>query len=48
MICEIREDEVVLHHPTIMDALAVLYLVFAKDKELCFTKPKEGDADGKM
>ena len=43
MICEIREDgkEVVLHHPTMSDVLAMLMLLFKKDKEIVFTKPEE-------
>lgn len=43
MICEIREDgkEVVLHHPTLSDVLAMLMLIFKKDKEIVFTKPEE-------
>lgn len=43
MICEIREDgkEVVLHHPTLSDVLAMLMLLFKKDKEIVFTKPEE-------
>lgn len=43
MICEIREDgkEVVLHHPTLSDVLAMLMLLFNKDKEIVFAKPEE-------
>ena len=43
MICEIREDgrEVVLHHPTLSDVLAMLTLLFMPQKEIVFTKPKE-------
>lgn len=43
MICEIREDgrEVVLHHPTLLDVLAMLTLLFMPQKEIVFTKPKE-------
>ena len=42
MICEIREDgkEVVLHHPTMSDVLAMLMLLFKKDKEIVFTNPE--------
>ena len=43
MICEIRENgkEVVLHHPKLSDVLAMLTLLFRKDKEIVFTKPQE-------
>lgn len=43
MICEIREDgkEVVLRHPTLSDVLAMMILLFKKDKEIVFTKPEE-------
>ena len=43
MICEIREDgrEVVLHHPTLMDVLTMLTLLFRRDKEIVLTKPQE-------
>lgn len=43
MICEIREDgkEVVLRHPTLSDVLAMMMLLFEKDKEIVFTKPEE-------
>ena len=43
MICEIREDgkEVVLRHPTLSDVLAMMMLLFKKDKEIVFTKPEE-------
>ena len=45
MICEIREDgrEEVLRHPTLLDMLAMLTLLFRRDKEIVFTKPAEGD-----
>ena len=45
MICEIREGgrEVVLHHPTLLDVLAMLTLRFRRDKEIVFTKPAEED-----
>ena len=41
MICEIREDgrEVVLRRPTLLDVLAMLTLLFRRDKEIVFTKP---------
>lgn len=45
MICEIREDgrEVVLRHPTPLDVLLMLTLLFRRDKEIVFTRPaKEG------
>lgn len=43
MICEIREGgrEVVLHHPTLLDVLTMLTLLFRRDKEIVFTKPQE-------
>ena len=43
MICEIREDgrEVVLHHPTLLDVLTMLTLLFMPQKEIVFTKPEE-------
>ena len=43
MICEIREDgrEVVLHHPTLLDVLQMLTLLFMPQKEIVFTKPEE-------
>ena len=45
MICEIREGgrEVVLHHPTLLDVLTMLTLLFMKDKEIVFTRPAEED-----
>ena len=45
MICEIREDgkEVVLHHPKLSDILAMLTLIFNKDKEIVFTQPPKGE-----
>ena len=45
MICEIREGgrEVVLHHPTMLDVLAMLTLLFRRDKEIVFTRPAEED-----
>ena len=45
MICEIREGvrEVVLHHPTLLDVLAMLTLLFRRDKEIVFTRPAEED-----
>ena len=45
MICEIREDgrEVVLRHPTLLGVLAMLTLLFRRDKEIVFTKPPEGE-----
>ena len=43
MICEIRENgkEEVLHHPKLSDVLAMLTLLFRRDKEIVFTKPQE-------
>ena len=43
MICEIREDgrEVVLHHPTLLDVLKMLTLLFMPQKEIVFTKPED-------
>ena len=43
MICEIRENgkEVVLHRPKLSDVLAMLTLLFRRDKEIVFTKPQE-------
>ena len=45
MICEIREDgrEVVLHHPTLSDVLAMLTLLFRRDKQIVFTQPAKGE-----
>ena len=45
MICEIREDgrEVVLRRPTLLDVLAMLTLLFRRDKEIVFTKPQKGE-----
>ena len=45
MICEIREDgrEVVLRHPTLLDVLAMLTLLFRRDKEIVFIKPPKGE-----
>ena len=45
MICEIREDgrEVVLRQPTLLDLLAMLTLLFRRDKEIVFTQPPKGD-----
>lgn len=45
MICEIREGgrEVVLHHPTLLDVLTMLTLLFRRGKEIVFTKPEEDD-----
>ena len=45
MICEIREDgrEVVLRRPTLLDVLAMLTLLFRRDKEIVFTKPPKGE-----
>ena len=45
MICEIREDggEVVLSHPTLLDVLAMLMLLFRRDKEIVFTQPAKGE-----
>ena len=45
MICEIREDgrEVVLRRPTLFDVLAMLTLLFRRDKEIVFTKPPKGE-----
>ena len=45
MICEIREDgrEVVLRRPTMLDVLAMLTLLFRRDKEIVFTKPPKGE-----
>ena len=45
MICEIREDgrEVVLHQPTLLDLLAMLTLLFRRDKEIVFTQPPKGE-----
>ena len=45
MIGEIREGgrEVVLHHPTLLDVLTMLTLLFMKDKEIVFTRPAEED-----
>ena len=44
MICEIREDgrEVVLHHPTMLDVLAMLTLLFMPQKEIVFTNQEDG------
>ena len=43
MICEIIENgkEAVLHHPKLLDVLAMLILVFMQDKEIVFTRPEE-------
>ena len=45
MICEIREDgrEVVLRQPTLLDLLAMLTLLFRRDKEIVFTQPPKGE-----
>lgn len=45
MICEIREDgrEVVLRHPTLSDVLAMLTLLFRRDREIVFTAPPKGE-----
>lgn len=45
MICEIREGgrEVVLHNPTLLDVLAMLTLLFRRDKEIVFTRTAEED-----
>ena len=45
MICEIREDgrEVVLRRPTMLDVLAILTLLFRRDKEIVFTSPPKGE-----
>ena len=45
MICEVREDgrEVVLRNPTLSDVLAMLTLLFRRDKEIVFTRPAEED-----
>lgn len=45
MICEIREDgrEVVLLKPTLLDLLAMLTLLFRRDKEIVFTQPAKGE-----
>lgn len=45
MICEIREDgrEVVLREPTLLDLLAMLTMLFMRDKEIVFTKPPKGE-----
>lgn len=45
MICEIREDgrEAVLRRPTMLDVLAILTLLFRRDKEIVFTNPSEGE-----
>ena len=45
MICEIREDggEVVLRHPTLLDVLAMLTLLFRRDKEIVFTASPKGE-----
>ena len=45
MICEIREDgrEVVLRRPTLLDVLAMLALLFRRDKEIVFTQPPKGE-----
>ena len=45
MICEIREDgrQVVLSRPTMLDVLAILTLLFRRDKEIVFTKPPKGE-----
>ena len=45
MICEIREGgrEVVWHRPTLVDVLAMLTLLFRRDKEIVFTRPAEED-----
>lgn len=47
MICEIREAgrEVVLRQPTLLDLLAMLTLLFRRDKEIVFTQPPKGDAE---
>ena len=45
MICEIRGDgrEVVLRNPTLSDVLAMLTLLFRRDKEIVFTRPPKGE-----
>ena len=45
MICEIRKNgqEVVLHHPKLSDVLAMLTLLFRRDKEIMFTRPEEDE-----
>ena len=45
MICEVREDgrEVVLRSPTMLDVLAMLTLLFRRDKEIVFTQPPKGE-----
>lgn len=45
MICEIREDgrEVVLRQPTLLDLLAILTLLFRRDKEIVFTQQPKGE-----
>lgn len=50
MICEVRNNnsEVILKNPTISDIFAFIYLLFHKDKEVCFTNPQEGsEIDGR-
>ena len=45
MICEIREDgrEVVLRQPPLLDLLAMLTLLFRRDKENVYTQPPKGE-----
>ena len=45
MICEIREDgrDVFFRHPTLPDMLAMLTLLFRRDKEIVFAKPPKGE-----
>lgn len=40
MICEVREDAVILRNPKISDILCFAWLMFHKDKEVVFTKPE--------
>lgn len=41
MICEVRENEVILSKPTIGDILCLILIMIRKNRVLAFTKPKE-------
>lgn len=40
VICEVRDNEVILKNPKISDILCFMWLMFHKDKEVVFTKPE--------
>lgn len=41
MICEIKENEVILKNVKLSDIAALIYVWLSKDKELSFHKPEE-------